>query len=184
MNKGRAPSLLGALIGVMVLAGMTTAVLGQMNAWMQTSNNNRILQVQRDGGVQPDSGQVGVAFYGHSAFKVTSPRGLTILVDPWRNDPSGAWGTWYKQEFPMTRADIGMSTHAHFDHDALDRLDAIMLLDRMAGSFELGGVKITGIADKHVCVSAGTVKWTDAVKEFNQDRFHPTTSPTWTTTSM
>ena len=59
-----------------------------------------------------------------------------------------------------------MSTHAHFDHDALGRLEANMLLDRMAGTFELGDVRITGIADKHQCVAPGIVAWTDAVKQF------------------
>ena len=75
------------------------------------------------------------------------------MVDPWRNDPSGVWGIWYRMEFPAVDVDFDMSTHAHFDHDALGRLDANMLLDRVAGTFQLGDVKITGIADKHQCVS-------------------------------
>ena len=91
---------------------------------------------------------------------------MTIMVDPWRNDPSGAWGLWYRMDFPVVDVDIGMSTHAHFDHDALDRVDANMLLDRMAGSFQLGDVKITAIADKHQCVAPGIVAWTEAVKQF------------------
>ena len=56
------------------------------------------------------------------AFKLTSPRGITVVVDPWRNDPSGVWGVWYKQNFPFVTADVGLSTHAHFDHDGLRRL--------------------------------------------------------------
>ena len=43
------------------------------------------------------------------------------------------WGLWYHVEYPMEEVDIGMSTHAHFDHDALDKIDANMLLDRMSG---------------------------------------------------
>ena len=140
--------------------------LGQLVSWKSGKNNNRLIQIQKEGGVQADSGKVAISYFSNSAFQITSPRGVTIMVDPWRNDPSGAWGLWYRLDFPETEVDIGMSTHAHFDHDALDRLDANMLLDRMAGSFEIGDVKITGIADKHQCVAPGIVAWTDAVKQF------------------
>ena len=34
------------------------------------------------------------------------------------------------------------------------------------GTFELGDVKIHGIADKHQCVAPGMVPWTEAVKQF------------------
>jgi len=148
------------------LAAVSEDVISQMNAWMSANNHNRIIQIQNEGGVRDATDTVEISFYSNSSFKVTSPRGVSMLVDPWRNDPSGAWGLWYRMEFPMTEVDIGLSTHAHFDHDALDRLDANMLLDRMAGTFELGDVKITGIADKHVCVAPGIIPWTDAVKQF------------------
>lgn len=158
------------LIGGTVVAGLTLGMGEQayshLVSWESGKNNNRLLEIQKDGGVQEDSGKVGVAYFSNSSFQITSPRGITIIVDPWRNDPSGAWGLWYRMEFPMTDVDIGVSTHAHFDHDALDRVDANMLLDRMAGSFQLGDVKITGIADKHQCMAPGVVKWTEAVKQF------------------
>lgn len=158
------------VIGATVLAGLgigvVTANTSGLDTWMSGKNHNRIIEVQRSGGVQADSGKVGIDFFSNSAFRITSPKGITMMVDPWRNDPSGAWGLWYRMEFPEVEVDIGLSTHAHFDHDALGRLDANMLLDRMAGSFTLGDVKITGIADKHQCVAPGTVAWTDAVKQF------------------
>ena len=157
-------------IGILTVAGIgfgaITATGNGLDTWKSPSNHNRIIDVQNAGGLQADSGKVGIAFFSNSAFQITSPRGITIMVDPWRNDPSGAWGLWYRMEFPMTAVDIGMSTHAHFDHDAIGRLDANMLLDRMAGSFQLGDIKITGIADKHQCVAPGIIAWTDAVKQF------------------
>lgn len=165
MNKLQT-GLIGAAIAVGLVLGIGGPALSQMNAWKSGKNNNRLIQIQNEGGVQADSGKVGIAFYSNSAFQITSPRGVSIMVDPWRNDPSGAWGLWYRMDFPETEVDIGMSTHAHFDHDALDRLDANMLLDRMAGNFEIGDVKITGIADKHQCVAPGIVAWTEAVKQF------------------
>ena len=159
----------GAL-ALLVAGGMSIGLGGeaisQLVSWKSGKNNNRLIEIQNSGGLRSDTGKVEIAFYSNSAFRVTSPRGISIMVDPWRNDPSGAWGLWYRMDFPETEVDIGMSTHAHFDHDALDRLDANMLLDRIAGSFELGDVKITAIADKHQCVAPGIVAWTDAVKQF------------------
>ena len=157
-------------IGGVIAAGLSIGIggpaVGHLVSWESGKNNNRLIEFQNKGGVQEDSGKVGIAFYSNSSFKITSPHGMTIMVDPWRNDPSGAWGLWYRMDFPMVDVDIGMSTHAHFDHDALDRVDANMLLDRMAGTFRLGDVKITAIADKHQCVAPGTVAWTEAVKQF------------------
>lgn len=75
------------------------------------------------------------------------------MIDPWRNHPSRAWD-WYFHDFPMTPVDIGVSTHAHFDHDALHRLDAHVLLDRLIGMYRFGDMTITGFADKHAIDSS------------------------------
>lgn len=156
-----------ALVSVGIIGGVSSeAISTGLDTWKSGKNHNRIIDVQKNGGITEDSGKVGVAFYSNSSFQVTSPRGIKIIIDPWRNDPSGAWGLWYRMDFPKIDVDIGMSTHAHFDHDAIDKIDANMLLDRMAGTFQLGDVKITGIADKHQCVAPGTVAWTEAVKQF------------------
>lgn len=156
-------------IGAVALAGAAFGILtaggSGLDTWKSGKNHNRIIQVQNKGGVQAAGKKVRVAYYSNSAFQLTSPRGITIMVDPWRNDPSGVWGVWYRTEFPKAEVDIGMSTHAHFDHDAIGALESNMLLDRMAGSFSLGDVKITGIADKHQCVAPGIIAWTDAVRQ-------------------
>lgn len=52
---------------------------------------------------------------------------------------------------PTIRVDIVLSTHAHFDHDAVDRPQGLVVLQRLAGEFKLGDVRITGLADKHKC---------------------------------
>lgn len=140
-------------------------------AWEQSGNNNHVLALQ-DGETATGAG-VTLDYYGHCAFKLTSPAGVTIMFDPWRNDPSGAWGLWYLKEFPKTVVDIGMSTHSHFDHDALERIDATMLLDRMVGSWEFSDVKIHGIADKHACMAPGWYKWTDVLAEFGAEACPP-----------
>jgi L-ascorbate metabolism protein UlaG (beta-lactamase superfamily) len=114
-------------------------------------NDNSLITVQKKGGNPTDSGDVKIEFYGHDAFKVTSPAGLTVLTDPWRNDATGHYPKWFLSEFPAIRVDIVLSTHAHFDHDAVERPKGLMVLERLVGRFKLGDIELTGLADKHKC---------------------------------
>lgn len=167
--------LLSAAAGVGTLAaGFATSsrtASAQSAAWMQPGNNNHILDLQDS--VTAVGEAMTIDYYGHCALKITSPSGLSILFDPWRNDPSGAWGLWYPNEFPKTVVDISMSTHAHFDHDALFRPESTMVLDRMVGSWRFADVSITGIADKHACEAPGWYQWTNALAEFGQNACPP-----------
>ncbi|MEM1306930.1 MAG: MBL fold metallo-hydrolase, partial [Pseudomonadota bacterium] len=107
-----------------------------LTAWQQPSNHNRMIALQQRHDLDPRAeGAVELAFFGSSAFRVTSPAGLTVMLDPWRNLPTRTWD-WYFHDFPQTVCDIGVATHAHFDHDALHRLDAHTLLDRPIGTFQ------------------------------------------------
>ncbi len=71
-----------------------------------------------------------------------------MLIDPWRNHPSRNWD-WYFRDFPIASVDIEASTHTHFDHDALHRLDPHVLLDRLIGCYRFGDLAIYELADKH-----------------------------------
>ncbi len=162
--------------GALGIAGTTSllapgAARAQSTDWTQPGNNNHVIELQAKTAF-PD-GAVGIDYYGHCAFRITSPGGATIMVDPWRDDPSGAWGLWFKQKFAETTVDITMSTHTHFDHDAIDRPHSTMVLDRMVGTFEFADLKITGFADKHACVAPGWYTWTDALKEFGAQACPP-----------
>jgi len=158
--------LLGAALGLGVASSDGYA---QSKSWTFTENNNNVIAAQRDGGVTAGSGDVKIDFFGHMAFRITSPRGATMMIDPWRNDPSTYWGVWFPKEFPEVPVDIVLSTHAHFDHDAIYRPHGSMVLERLGGEFALGDVKITGLADKHMCDSQGWYKWTKAESEFGQE---------------
>jgi L-ascorbate metabolism protein UlaG (beta-lactamase superfamily) len=116
-------------------------------------NNNSLITIQKEGGDPTRAGDVKIEFYGHDAFKITSPKGLTVLTDPWRNDSTGVYPKWFLNEFPALPIDIVLSTHAHFDHDAVERPNGLMVLERMVGQFKLGDIEITGLADKHQCDS-------------------------------
>ena len=79
---------------------------------------------------------------------------------------------------PKTEVDIGVSTHAHFDHDGLNRLDAHVLLDRPIGTFTFLDVAITGIADKHsIDSSAGTYDFVKVHRELNGTDVTPPHNP-------
>jgi L-ascorbate metabolism protein UlaG (beta-lactamase superfamily) len=140
--------LLVSPFGVRAQQSETSAVPSP--AW----NDNSLITIQKEGGDPARAGDVKIEFYGHDAFKITSPKGLTVLTDPWRNDSTGAYPKWFLNEFPALRVDIVLSTHAHFDHDAVERPNGLMILERMVGQFKLGDIEITGLADKHQCDSS------------------------------
>jgi len=117
-------------------------------------NDNSLIKVQKGGGDPTRYGDVKIKFYGHNAFMITSPAGLTVLTDPWRNDSTGQYPRWFLNEFPAIRVDIVLSTHAHFDHDAVERPNGLVILERLIGRFKLGDVEIMGLADKHKCEPA------------------------------
>lgn len=138
-------------------------VHAQSVAYLQKSNNDRVIALHRADCLNSQhTGEVTLEYYGNMAVLITSPCGLRIMIDPWRNDP-GMWGLFFHWDFPETQVDVALVTHAHSDHDATHRLDTTMVLDRMAGTFELGDVRILGIPDKHVCVPQGDYAYRSAI---------------------
>jgi L-ascorbate metabolism protein UlaG (beta-lactamase superfamily) len=127
---------------------------GKSGAPSPAWNDNSLIRIQKTVGDPTQPGDVKIEFYGHDAFKITSPGGLTVLTDPWRNDSTGVYPKWFLNEFPAIRVGIVLSTHAHFDHDAVEKPNGLMVLERMVGKFKLGDIEITGLADKHKCEPA------------------------------
>lgn len=53
-------------------------------------------------------------WYGQSAFKLTTPTGKVLLIDPWLTNPVNPTG---KTDLAnLNRADLVLVTHGHFDH--------------------------------------------------------------------
>jgi len=147
-----------------------------LNVWQMASNHNRMMEHQSDP-PRLSEGPVELAYFGSSAFRITSPGGISVMIDPWRNLPTRKWD-WYFHDFPITQVDIGVSTHAHFDHDALHRLDAHVLLDRLIGTYSFGDVTIHGIADKH-SIDSGTASYDfkEIIRHFDGINIEPPDNP-------
>ena len=73
-----------------------------LQAWRQMTNHNRMIEIQERGGDVADptaAGEVEIAFFGSSSFRITTPNGISLMVDPWRNFPNEKWD-WYFRDFP------------------------------------------------------------------------------------
>ncbi|MCH8281875.1 MAG: MBL fold metallo-hydrolase [Chloroflexi bacterium] len=87
-----------------------------------------------------------VTYYGHCAFLWETAQGARVLVDPYRNREDRYWFT---REFPQVPCDLGLITHAHFDHDAAGRLPESASLLRMPGELRYRDLYVRGIGDLH-----------------------------------
>ena len=87
-----------------------------------------------------------LTYFGHCAFRWETPGGVTVMADPYRNQ---AGRYWFTRLFPEVSCDLGLISHAHFDHDAADRLPEAASILRMPGEFTASDLHIRGIGDFH-----------------------------------
>ena len=59
-----------------------------LNVWQTTRNHDRMIEIQADRPA-PRDGPVQIACHGSSAFRITSPKGVGVMIDPYR-DPAPA----------------------------------------------------------------------------------------------
>lgn len=55
-----------------------------------------------------------LTWYGHAAFKLTTPSGKILLIDPWLNNPANKNGA--EDLAKLEKADLILITHGHGDH--------------------------------------------------------------------
>jgi L-ascorbate metabolism protein UlaG (beta-lactamase superfamily) len=93
---------------------------------------------------------VTIEFIAHACFRVTSPAGKHILIDPY------ASRVWLGYDFPPgIQADAVLISHPHYDHDYGERggrklpwLPPVVIA-RAPGTHQIGDITVQGIAGKH-----------------------------------
>ena len=76
---------------------------------------------------------VRLEYLGHCAFRLTTPAGVRIVVDPFRNAEDHQ--RWFLRPSPSVEADVLVITHPHFDHDAVESIPGDPQLIDEAGEF-------------------------------------------------
>jgi L-ascorbate metabolism protein UlaG (beta-lactamase superfamily) len=82
------------------------------------------------------AGQSQLTWYGHAAFKLTTPSGKVLLIDPWITNPAKKNG---KEDLAkLDKADLILITHGHFDHVDDSAEIARKTGARLVTTFDLG----------------------------------------------
>lgn len=61
------------------------------------------------------AGNTDLTWYGHSAFKLTTPAGKVLLIDPWIANPTNKANSQADLD-KLTQVDLILLTHGHGDH--------------------------------------------------------------------
>lgn len=93
---------------------------------------------------------VTIEYLAHAAFRIESPEGHHVLIDPF------ASRVWLSYDWPAgVETDAVLITHPHYDHDAGQRRghafpwDSAVAVFRDPGRYTIGDIGIEGIAGKH-----------------------------------
>jgi L-ascorbate metabolism protein UlaG (beta-lactamase superfamily) len=77
-----------------------------------------------------------VTWYGQSAFKIVTPRGHVLFIDPWLENPMNKHG---KEDLAsIDKADLILVSHGHFDHVGEAAEIARKTKARLVATFDLG----------------------------------------------
>jgi L-ascorbate metabolism protein UlaG (beta-lactamase superfamily) len=97
-----------------------------------------------------DNRPVTIEYIAHACFRLTSPAGKQVLIDPY------ASRVWLGYDFPPNvRADAVLISHPHYDHDGGEAMrrpvpwPSNTLVLRHAATNQLGDITVVGYAGKH-----------------------------------
>lgn len=77
-----------------------------------------------------------LTWYGHAAFKLTTPSGKVLLIDPWITNPANKNG---KEDLAkIDKADLILITHGHNDHTGDSVAIAKTTGAKLVSTFDLG----------------------------------------------
>jgi len=100
---------------------------------------------------EADAAQVTIEYVAHACFRITSPAGDRVLIDPYQS----RW--WLGYDFPAgpVEVDAVLASHPHPDHDAgsaageeLPWNDSTPVV-RTPGEYRFGEISVSGIEGKH-----------------------------------
>ena len=77
-----------------------------------------------------------LTWYGHAAFKLTTPSGKVLLIDPWLTNPANKNGQ--EDLAKLDKADLILITHGHFDHVGDSVAIAKKTGAKLVSTFDLG----------------------------------------------
>lgn len=82
-----------------------------------------------------------ISYLGHSSFKIRT-KSATIITDPFDSKMVGL-------KFPSNEADIVTISHAHADHNFVEKISGIKKIFNGPGEYEISGVSIMGFPSFH-----------------------------------
>ena len=85
-------------------------------------------------------------WYGHSAFKLTTDKGLRIIVDPYESGFGNGGLTYGKI---IDEADLVLTSHEHGDHSYVKDIKGKFARIEKEGSHDVAGVKVKAIPCFH-----------------------------------
>jgi L-ascorbate metabolism protein UlaG (beta-lactamase superfamily) len=101
---------------------LVTLILVVMGGWHSASN--------------AQAGNTQLLWYGQSAFKLTTPSGKVLLIDPWLENPLNPNG---KADLAaLKQVDLILVTHGHFDHVGNAVAIAKQTNAKLVSTFDLG----------------------------------------------
>ncbi len=77
-----------------------------------------------------------LTWYGHAAFKIVTPKGHVLLLDPWLENPSNKNGK--ADVANLGKVDLILITHGHFDHVGQATEIAQKTKARLVATYDLG----------------------------------------------
>lgn len=105
---------------------------------------------------------IKLTWLGHATFRIQTPAGKTILVDPWvMGNPMCP-----ESEKNIKKVDVMLCTHGHFDHigDAVEiakkHSPTVVGIPELVGWLEKKGVKNTAMMNKGGTQSVGDIRVT------------------------